>query len=87
MPTTGHFYADAGSGRRTERVARSQAIRAGQQMQALPVLPDVLHTTETRAFAREWAEDNAPRRNVARDMLVHGVLGYALVRSIQGRRG
>jgi hypothetical protein len=88
-PTTGAYQDRAGRGMPTERRSRAAAVRIGQMYQ-LPVLPDPLHSNEAQAFADEWSRDNAPHRNVARDMIVGGVLGgvlsYSLVRTIRRRQ-
>lgn len=88
MSTTGWHQAAAGAGQhRTERQARGQAVRIGHQMNALPAVQLPLNLDATGAFIDEWRRDNAPHVNVAERAIIGGVLGYALQRSIQARRG
>ena len=86
-PTTGHHQASAGAGDHwTERKRRGAAVRTGQML-PIPKVSSPLHGDEVQVFAQEWAADNAPPRSVARDMIIGGVLGVALTRVIQNRRG
>lgn len=73
----------AGSGRRTERMKRSHAVRAGQ-MYALPVLPNPLG--EAAAFVREIERaEELNRRSTLRNAVVGGVLGAAIVHAWRNR--
>jgi hypothetical protein len=79
----------AGSGRHgewSERQRRGMEMRARTSTYALPVMPDPLHSNEAQAFADEWAEDNAPHRSVAKDMIVGGVLSAGLLIAVRARR-
>src|SRR5258707_6031492 len=80
---TGWIQDRAGRGMPTERAARGMAIRAGQNMQPIPRVASPLQANEAAAFAEEV---RPPHRNVAADMVVAGVLGFALTRAVQHRR-
>ncbi|SRR5258708_38088945 len=82
---TGHFQDRAGTGR-TERQSRAMAIHIGQSMQPLPRVASPLSgLNDTAAFVDEISRDY--QRNVAKDALIGGVLGFAITRAIQTRRG
>jgi hypothetical protein len=83
--TTGWHQADAGAGRHVpERIRRGRGVQSGPTLFQLPNIVSPLAVNEVQAFAQEAAP---PRRNVLLDATVGGVLGYALVRSIERRRG
>ena len=74
-PTTGYFQDRAGSGRHTERMQRSHAIRMGQ-LYELPVLPNPIHEAAQFAAEIERAEE-LNRRSTLSSAVVSGVLGAA----------
>lgn len=72
----------AGSGRHTERVKRCQATRAAQ-LYELPVMTSPLANVEP--FVDEYRRNYVPHVSVARNAIVGGVLGAAIVH--YARRG
>jgi len=83
--TTGWNQSLAGAGRHhwTERRARGAAIQQGMQGMQPPRVVLPLRLDEIQSFVDEV---RPPHRNVARDMVVGGVLGAALVHVIRNRR-
>jgi uncharacterized protein YhdP len=75
----------AGQGR-SDRRNRAAIVRA-HQIQPLRPVASPLQPDVAQQFADEWRRDNAPMRHVGRDALVGGVLGFALVKAAQNRRG
>lgn len=85
-PSTGHHEAEAGNGTHASLSAQRWAGRR-HQFAPLPIpkIASPLQANEAAVFADEFARDN--HRNVGRDMVVGAVLGYALTRYAQARRG
>jgi hypothetical protein len=84
-PTTGWHQADAGAGRHVpERVRRGGRASPGFQPLPLPNVQSPLSgLNDASAFVNEYAMDQ--HIDVAREMIVNGVLGYLLVRSWRQR--
>jgi hypothetical protein len=62
-------------------------IRAGQNMQPAPRVAPPLQLNDSQSFVDEYRRDYAPHQNVAGRMILGAVLGFALQRVIQNRRG
>jgi hypothetical protein len=84
-PSTGGQQRMAGEGTHASYSAQRWAARRNQfQPMPLPMVQSPLNADEIQAFA----QGAAPRlRDVAKDALIGGVLGYAVVRAAQRRRG
>jgi hypothetical protein len=83
---TGWIQGQAGSGHWTERRMRGTAVRSGQLPAQPPqrVQSPLAGLNDAQAFVDEIARDN--QMNKARQMIIGGVLGYALVKTAQMRR-
>jgi hypothetical protein len=84
-PTTGARQRMAGEGTHASLSAQRWAARRSQvQPYALPVVQSPLNAEEIQAFAQGAAP---PQRDVWKDAVIGGILGYAVVRAAQRRRG